>query len=77
VNRSDQLIKLAWEQAEGKPLLVHCSAGIGRTGTFVCLDRLMGDMDHNSSVDVRRTLVRLRKQRLFSVQSDVSTPFTV
>jgi len=57
------------------PIVVHCSAGIGRTGVFVVLETLMEhcafmmSQDNENGpivpcIDVPRTLFELRKQRL-------------
>ena len=49
----------------GGPLLVHCSAGVGRTGTFICVDQIIKNLDTRptSDVDVFNTVYELRKQR--------------
>ena len=49
----------------GGPLLVHCSAGVGRTGTFICVDQIINNIDtcHSSEVDIFHTVYQLRKQR--------------
>ena len=47
------------------PLLVHCSAGVGRTGTFICVDQIMRQLDTVpcNELDIFHTVYQLRKQR--------------
>ena len=49
----------------GGPLLVHCSAGVGRTGTFICVDQIINNIDTSpcSDVDIFHTVYKLRRQR--------------
>lgn len=51
------------------PVLVHCSAGIGRTGTFIALDFLLKMARAEGSVDVFRCVQSLREQRVSMVQT--------
>ena len=51
------------------PLLVHCSAGVGRTGTLVALDSLVMELDKESQASVYNQICDLRHQRNFLVQS--------
>lgn len=51
------------------PLLVHCSAGVGRTGTFVAIDSLLPDVAESDFVNVWECVAHLRSQRNFLVQS--------
>uniref|UniRef100_A0A8C5F4F6 protein-tyrosine-phosphatase n=1 Tax=Gadus morhua TaxID=8049 RepID=A0A8C5F4F6_GADMO len=53
----------------GPPVVVHCSAGIGRTGTFCTLDICLARLEDIGSVDVRQTVRRMRTQRAFSIQT--------
>lgn len=53
-------------------ILVHCSAGVGRTGTLVALDSLLQQLNEEKTVAIFNTIVDLRHQRNFLVQSLVS-----
>ncbi|XP_011499069.1 PREDICTED: tyrosine-protein phosphatase non-receptor type 9 isoform X2 [Ceratosolen solmsi marchali] len=52
----------------GPPIVVHCSAGIGRTGTFCTLDICTSRLEDIGTVDIRGTVERIRAQRAFSIQ---------
>ena len=54
---------------EGIPLLVHCSAGVGRTGTFILLDSMLERIQAEKMVNVYAFLVGLRKKRVHMVQT--------
>ncbi|XP_047737797.1 tyrosine-protein phosphatase 69D, partial [Hyalella azteca] len=54
---------------EKGPLLVHCSAGVGRTGTLVALDSLVMELDDEKQASVYNLICDLRHQRNFLVQS--------
>jgi protein tyrosine phosphatase len=59
------------------PLIVHCSAGIGRTGTFIVIHSILEKMKHESKdfqayvpmVNLVTTLIDLRKQRPGMIQT--------
>lgn len=74
VVREKQALSLAtmepqWEgHPLGPPIVVHCSAGIGRTGTFITLDICIKQLEEEGRVDVRSTVERIRAQRAFSIQ---------
>ncbi|OWF43871.1 Receptor-type tyrosine-protein phosphatase T [Mizuhopecten yessoensis] len=50
-------------------LIVHCSAGIGRTGTFIALDALFEYGKENGVVDVMEFVRTMRKDRVNMVQT--------
>ncbi|XP_026679843.1 tyrosine-protein phosphatase non-receptor type 9-like [Diaphorina citri] len=52
----------------GPPIIVHCSAGIGRTGTLCTLDICISRLEDSGTVDVRGTVKRIRSQRAHSIQ---------
>ena len=53
-------------------MIIYFSAGIGRTGTFIALDYLLRQAHSESHVDVYRTVIDMRYQRVNFVQTDVS-----
>lgn len=52
----------------GPPIVVHCSAGIGRTGTFITTDINLHRLDDIGTVDLSQTVRHIRSQRAFSIQ---------
>ncbi|XP_062576984.1 receptor-type tyrosine-protein phosphatase C-like, partial [Saccostrea cucullata] len=56
-------------------IVVHCSAGIGRTGTFIALDSLLKEAAAMDSIDVINCVSKLRQQRAFSIQTDMQYAF--
>ena len=54
------------------PLLVHCSAGVGRTGTFILLDTVMQKIKREGTLSVFNVLKNLRGQRMKMVQTKVN-----
>ncbi|KAG1664433.1 Tyrosine-protein phosphatase non-receptor type 9 [Nymphon striatum] len=53
----------------GPPIIVHCSAGIGRTGTFCTLDISIRKLEDTGLIDVKLTVEKIRSQRSFSIQA--------
>ncbi|XP_038185802.1 receptor-type tyrosine-protein phosphatase eta isoform X2 [Arvicola amphibius] len=52
------------------PVLVHCSAGVGRTGTFIAIDRLIYQIENENTVDVYGIVYDLRMHRPLMVQTE-------
>ena len=61
------------------PILVHCSAGVGRTGTFIAVYKLVAEYgdDKVKELDLFQTVVEMRKQRLKMVQRDAQYIYIV
>lgn len=67
--------------SNGNPIIVHCSAGVGRSGTFIALDHLIHDTsdfaENGNGVDddeiytkdlIEQIVLQLRSQRMKMVQ---------
>lgn len=48
---------------------IHCSAGVGRTGTFMTIDYCLNKINNNESFNIVETIKLLRSQRLSMVQT--------
>lgn len=53
------------------PLLVHCSAGVGRTGTFITLDSMIQRMKSEDTLDIFEFIRQMRSRRPLMVQTEV------
>ncbi|XP_075964079.1 tyrosine-protein phosphatase non-receptor type 21 isoform X2 [Anarhichas minor] len=51
------------------PVLVHCSAGVGRTGVVILSEIMIACLEHNEVLDVPKYLLNLRRQRMIMVQT--------
>ncbi|XP_055956268.1 receptor-type tyrosine-protein phosphatase kappa [Patella vulgata] len=51
------------------PMVIHCSAGIGRTGTFIAIDFLIEEAKATGSVDMYECVKQLRYERVSMVQT--------
>ncbi|XP_076588386.1 receptor-type tyrosine-protein phosphatase beta isoform X2 [Chaetodon auriga] len=52
------------------PTVVHCSAGVGRTGTFIVLDRVLQQLDTKDTLDIYGSVFDLRLHRSHMVQTE-------
>ncbi|XP_062889513.1 tyrosine-protein phosphatase non-receptor type 11b isoform X2 [Mobula hypostoma] len=72
VNRTQQSIP------DTGPIIVHCSAGIGRTGTIIVIDMLISDISRQGldcDIDIPKTIQIVRKQRSGMVQTEAQYKF--
>ncbi|XP_051989338.1 receptor-type tyrosine-protein phosphatase S-like [Xyrauchen texanus] len=52
------------------PVVVHCSAGVGRTGCFIVIDAMLERIRHEHTVDVYGHVTLMRSQRNYMVQTE-------
>ncbi|XP_053368952.1 receptor-type tyrosine-protein phosphatase C [Clarias gariepinus] len=50
------------------PIVIHCSAGVGRTGTYIGIDAMIESLEAEGRVDIYGYVVKLRRQRCLMVQ---------
>lgn len=79
-----ELIKLSASKCTPKnPRIVHCSAGVGRTGTFIALDHLLQELESGQLMmvtdeetdPVYETVSQMREQRMMMVYNEMQLQF--
>lgn len=66
------------EKGSDGPIIVHCSAGIGRTGTFIVIDMIIDQIKWfglDCEIDIQRTIQMVRSQRSGMVQTEAQYKF--
>ena len=65
-----ELVRSVGDTKEGVPILVHCSAGLGRSGVFVAVhSSLEAQVSEHHRVDLATTVREMRKQRGGMIQT--------
>merc|ERR1712228_738645 len=58
------------------PVIIHCSDGVGRSGSYVLLDMVLNRMSKGSKeIDIAATLEHIRDQRSGMVQTKAQFEF--
>uniref|UniRef100_A0A8C8Y316 Receptor-type tyrosine-protein phosphatase H n=1 Tax=Panthera leo TaxID=9689 RepID=A0A8C8Y316_PANLE len=63
------------QTVEGGPPIVHCSAGVGRTGTFIALDVLLRQLEHERFVGAFSYVRKMRESRPLMLQTEAQYVF--
>jgi netrin-G3 ligand len=57
------------------PDIVHCSAGVGRSGTYIAIQSMMAMIEAEGKVDVFNFVLDMRHKRNYMVQTEVQYMF--
>uniref|UniRef100_F6QL68 protein-tyrosine-phosphatase n=1 Tax=Ciona intestinalis TaxID=7719 RepID=F6QL68_CIOIN len=57
------------------PVVIHCSAGVGRTGTYILIDAALEQIEKEGKTDLFTLLNNMRKERMMLVQTDPQYAF--
>uniref|UniRef100_A0A8C5NGI4 protein-tyrosine-phosphatase n=1 Tax=Gouania willdenowi TaxID=441366 RepID=A0A8C5NGI4_GOUWI len=66
------------EYPDSGPMIIHCSAGIGRTGTIVVIDMILQTIDTlglDCDIDIPKHIQMVREQRSGMVQTEAQYKF--
>ena len=55
---------------EQRPIVAHCSAGVGRSGTMIAIDRILQGIRKFDVVDIFGIVYEMRKERVWMVQTE-------
>uniref|UniRef100_A0AC34QP84 Protein tyrosine phosphatase n=1 Tax=Panagrolaimus sp. JU765 TaxID=591449 RepID=A0AC34QP84_9BILA len=70
--RLTAMVLLSHVRGTKKPIIVHCSAGIGRTGTIVALEYILERLQSGLPCEAMDEILKeLRNQRPYSIQTDL------
>ncbi|XP_030327690.1 tyrosine-protein phosphatase non-receptor type 6 isoform X2 [Strigops habroptila] len=74
----DQINQKQESIPDAGPILVHCSAGIGRTGTIIIIDMIVETISTKGldcDIDIQKTIQMVRAQRSGMVQTEAQYKF--
>ena len=60
----------ALNPCDAGPMIIHCSAGVGRTGAFIVIDSMLERLRYENTVDIYGHVTCLRAQRNYMVQTE-------
>ncbi|XP_057299709.1 receptor-type tyrosine-protein phosphatase F-like isoform X2 [Hydractinia symbiolongicarpus] len=59
-----------WKGMSQGPIIVHCSAGVGRTGTYITIDTQIKNIKTNKEITIFTNVTNIREQRCLMVQTE-------
>jgi len=71
------IVKAATDTTKA-PVVIHCSAGVGRTGTYLTVDRVLDAVEageKSKDLDIDLSVASARKSRVFMVQTEIQYQF--
>ncbi|UJR31995.1 hypothetical protein I4U23_019465 [Adineta vaga] len=54
---------------EQYPIVVHCTAGVGRTGTYIAIDAMIDKIEQEGKIDIYDFVLQMRRERSLMVQT--------
>ncbi|VDK36368.1 unnamed protein product [Gongylonema pulchrum] len=71
-----EIMKLARKSTD-RPSVIHCSAGVGRSGTVVAIEMCLQTLLHRQPLNLMEVCKELRGMRAHSVQMDIQYAYIV
>ncbi|XP_048833708.1 receptor-type tyrosine-protein phosphatase C-like isoform X4 [Brienomyrus brachyistius] len=60
----------SFQNLSNGPIIVHCSAGVGPTGTYIGIDAMMEQLETEGRMDIYGYVARLQRQRCLMVEDE-------
>ncbi|CAF4575532.1 unnamed protein product, partial [Rotaria sp. Silwood2] len=54
---------------EQYPIVVHCTAGVGRTGTYIAIDAMIDKIKQEGKINIYNFVLQMRRERSLMVQT--------
>ncbi|XP_072020551.1 receptor-type tyrosine-protein phosphatase alpha-like isoform X2 [Amphiura filiformis] len=67
--------QMTYAKSDKGNIVIHCSAGVGRTGTYILIDTMIEMIANEKKVDIYNFIYKIRSQRNLLVQSIVQYIF--
>lgn len=64
-------VNISNRNSKGGPDIIHCSAGVGRTGTYITIQSMLQMIEEEGRLDVFNFVMGMRHERNLMVQTEV------
>jgi len=78
IKEFSELIKYVIKiRRSGEKMLIHCRAGVGRTGTYILIDYIISELLEGNKLNIIETIKNMRMQRCTMIQTKAQFEFGI